>query len=107
MALLLGYDIGSSSIKAALLDARTGRLLASAASPETELRISAPRPGWAEQHPHLWWEHVIRATWEIRSKAAVDLGGIEAIGISYQMHGLVIVGKATVGGSQVQRNLVI
>jgi len=90
---LLGYDIGSSSIKATLMEAETGEVLASAASPKTELEIIALRPGWAEQHPHLWWEHLVRATAEIRAHAGLDLHDVAAIGLSYQMHGLVVVDK--------------
>ena len=93
MALLLGYDVGSSSVKAALLDGLTGRLVASATSPETELEIIAPRPGWAEQHPQTWWEHLVKATAKIKAAAAFDAADVEAIGISYQMHGLVAVDK--------------
>ena len=55
---LLGYDIGSSSIKATLLDSETGKVIASATSPKTELDIITEKPGWAEQHPDTWWEHV-------------------------------------------------
>src|SRR5512134_2352120 len=84
---LIGYDVGSSSIKATLIDADTGRVLASATSPAEEMPIAAPRPGWAEQHPDLWWENVVAATAEIRR--ARDLKDVAAIGISYQMHGLV------------------
>jgi xylulokinase len=84
---LIGYDVGSSSIKATLIDADTGKALASATSPAEEMPIAAPRPGWAEQHPDLWWENVLAATAQIsRSR---DLGDVAAIGISYQMHGLV------------------
>jgi xylulokinase len=91
--LLLGYDVGSSSVKAALLEAGTGRCLASAASPKTELPILAVRPGWAEQHPETWWEHVCRATAEIRQQVGARLSDLRAIGISYQMHGLVVTDK--------------
>ena len=93
MAYLLGYDLGSSSIKASLL-ATEGRLVASAVSPQTELTIDAPQPGWAEQHPETWWQHVQEATAMLLAKAAVDPEDIKAIGISYQMHGLVLVDKA-------------
>ncbi len=93
MALLLGYDVGSSSIKATLMDAGTGRVLASAASPDKELEIIAPQIGWAEQHPETWWEHVVKATEKIRAKADFDARDVAAIGISYQMHGLVVVDK--------------
>jgi xylulokinase len=93
MALLLGYDVGSSSIKATLMEADTGKALASAASPDRELEIIAKQPGWAEQHPDTWWQHVKLATQQIRGKVAFDPGDVKAIGISYQMHGLVVVDK--------------
>ena len=57
-AYLLGYDVGSTSVKATLLDAESGRAVASAASPSQELEIDTPQPGWAEQDPEVWWEHV-------------------------------------------------
>ena len=88
---LLGYDIGSSSIKATLMEAETGEILASASSPKTELEIIAHRPGGAEQHPRIWWEHVVRTTAEIGAHAEIDLHDVAAIGLSYQMHGLVLV----------------
>jgi len=93
MALLLGYDVGSSSIKATLLDAATGGAVASATSPDRELDIVAENPGWAEQHPQTWWDNVIEATRRIRAEAQFDAGDVRAIGISYQMHGLVAVDK--------------
>ncbi|MHC4646383.1 MAG: xylulokinase [Planctomycetota bacterium] len=93
MALLLGYDVGSSSIKATLMEAETGNVLAAAASPEKELEIIAPELGWAEQHPDVWWDHVKAATQKIKAKAGFDVGDIKAVGISYQMHGLVLVDK--------------
>ena len=68
MALLLGYDVGSSSIKATLMEAETGKVLAVASSPENELEITAKKFGWAEQQPHTWWEHVIKATQKVASK---------------------------------------
>lgn len=88
---LIGYDIGSSSIKATLLAAETGQIIASASSPKTELEIMAPKPGWAEQHPEVWWQHVKLVTAEIKSQAGRELDLVQAIGISYQMHGLVLV----------------
>jgi xylulokinase len=93
MTLLLGYDVGSSSIKATLMEAGTGKVLASATSPDRELEIIAKQPGWAEQHPDTWWQHVKLATQQIRGKVAFDPGDVKAIGISYQMHGLVVVDK--------------
>ena len=93
MALLLGYDVGSSSIKATLMEAGTGKVLAAAASPEKELQIMAPELGWAEQHPHVWWDHLKLATQKVKAEASFHAGDVKAIGISYQMHGLVVVDK--------------
>ena len=93
MALLLGYDLGSSSIKATLMDAETGKVLAAATSPDRELEIVAKQLGWAEQDPAVWWEHIKAATKKIHAQAEFDAGDVHAIGISYQMHGLVIVDK--------------
>ena len=93
MGYLLGYDAGSSSVKATLLEVETGKVVASAASPEKELAIAAPSPGWAEQDPEVWWEHLQRATALMRERSEVDLRDVEAVGISYQMHGLVIVDR--------------
>jgi xylulokinase len=89
----LGYDIGSSSVKAALLDADSGKPLALTFSPASEMTIQAPKPGFAEQDPDQWWKELIQATALLRKKypfAKDDIGGI---GISYQMHGLVCIGK--------------
>jgi xylulokinase len=94
MALLLGYDAGSSSIKAALLEAETGELVVSATSPSGELEIAAPRPGWAEQDPETWWRHLKLATAMLNDSARADLREVKAVGISYQMHGLVAVDRA-------------
>jgi len=93
MALLLGYDVGSSSIKATLMDSVTGQVFATATSPEKELEIIAEKPDWAEQHPETWWDHVKLATGKIKDKAKFEATNIKAIGISYQMHGLVLVDK--------------
>ena len=93
MALLLGYDVGSSSIKATLMDSVTGQVLATATSPEKELDIIAEKPGWAEQHPEVWWDHVKLAAGKIKDKAKFEATDVKAIGISYQMHGLVLVDK--------------
>jgi len=103
MALLLGYDVGSSSIKATLLDAGTGKTLASATSPDKELDIIAEQIGWAEQHPDTWWLHVKNATGQIKAATTFDPADVKAIGISYQMHGLVAVDK----GKQVLRPSII
>lgn len=90
---LLGFDIGSSSVKASLIDAETGEAIASGSSPKTEMKIEAPQPGWAEQSPLDWWEHLKNALNEIKTKSKADLKEVKAIGISYQMHGLVCVDK--------------
>ncbi|WP_258102066.1 xylulokinase [Marinoscillum pacificum] len=89
----IGYDIGSSSVKAALLDGETNRQLAVAHYPETELEISSPQPGFAEQDPEMWWECVQKATRLVLDKAKIDASKVKGIGISYQMHGLVMVDK--------------
>ncbi|SNR67341.1 xylulokinase [Hymenobacter mucosus] len=94
MKYLLGYDIGSSSIKVALLDATTGRCLASVTSPKTEMEISAPMVGWAEQRPERWWQEVVNATHQIKAEYGFDTSLVAGIGITYQMHGLVLVDKA-------------
>jgi xylulokinase len=90
---LLGYDLGSSSVKASLLEAGTGKIIASAQSPKTEMSITALQADWAEQDPEMWWHHLKLATAELREKAATSFKDIKSIGISYQMHGLVVVDK--------------
>lgn len=91
--LLLGYDVGTSSIKATLMDAETQEVVASATAPAKEMEIIAHQVGWAEQHPQMWWKNVKSATAQILAEARIDVGDIEAIGITYQMHGLVAVDK--------------
>ena len=100
---LLGYDVGSSSVKATLMEAETGMVVASAASPKKEMPITAHASGWAEQAPALWWEHIKKATAQILAMAEVDPAEIAAIGISYQMHGLVLIDK----NGQVLRDAII
>ena len=91
---LLGYDVGSSSVKASLVDAETGKCVASAFYPKTEAPIISKQPGWAEQDPALWLGNLKLATADVLSQAsAVNPNDIKAIGISYQMHGLVCVDK--------------
>jgi xylulokinase len=89
--LLLGYDIGTSSIKATLMDGQTQQVIASATSPKKEMEIIAEKPGWAEQDPDSWWDNVVNATAELIESSGADTNAIEAIGITYQMHGLVAV----------------
>ena len=91
--LLLGIDIGTSSVKVSVLETASGKILASAHYPETEADIIAPRSGWAEQSPDLWWEHTKQAILKCHETKAYDPLAIAAIGIAYQMHGLVLVDK--------------
>lgn len=90
---LLGCDIGSSSVKASIVDKDTGLTLASDFYPKDEATIHAVRPGWAEQDPDTWWKYLKEAIKGAISKARITGAEIEAIGISYQMHGLVLVDK--------------
>jgi len=90
---LLGYDIGSSSVKASVINAETGECESTAFYPKQEMAIEAKETGWAEQDPELWWENILKVTdllWKDNPALAKD---IKAIGISYQMHGLVVVDK--------------
>lgn len=93
MRYLLGYDIGSSSVKASLVDAQTGGRVASAFFPKSEAPIKAVRTGWAEQNPADWWSYLKAATAEVMAASGAKGSDVAAIGISYQMHGLVCVDK--------------
>ncbi len=90
---LLGYDIGSSSIKAALVSIETGEKVAVVQSPAKEMDILSPKPGWAEQHPETWWNNVCIATKKLLQQTGAKPFEIKGIGIAYQMHGLVLVDK--------------
>ncbi|MGM9835778.1 MAG: xylulokinase [Muribaculaceae bacterium] len=90
---LLGYDIGSSSVKASLVEAATGACVGSTFYPKSEAPITAVRAGWAEQDPESWWKYLKLATADIMAASHIDAADIKAIGISYQMHGLVCVDK--------------
>lgn len=89
--MLLGYDIGSSSVKASIVDAATGDCLATTFFPKQEMSIDSPQPGFAEQAPSMWWQAAVECTHELllQLEAAGKQPHIQAIGISYQMHGLV------------------
>jgi len=91
---LIGYDVGSSSVKASLIDTDTGQCIASAFNPRQEMQISAQRSGWAEQDPETWWSNLKLSTNEVLQLAEIDAANIKAIGISYQMHGLVMIDKS-------------
>ena len=94
MNLLLGYDIGTSSVKASLVDAETGKTVASCQYPDAEAPIIAHQAGWAEQEPEMWWDELCHATQRVSEKAGAGaLADVKAIGISYQMHGLCCVDK--------------
>lgn len=90
---LLGYDIGSSSIKVSLVDAENGYCISSVSYPESEAKIIVINPNWAEQNPEDWWNYLKIATSAILAKSRINSNDIKAIGISYQMHGLVCVDK--------------
>lgn len=90
---LLGYDIGSSSVKACLVDADSGKIVASDFFPKEEMKIIAKQSGWAEQNPADWWENLKLAHQSIMAQSKIDAEDINAIGITWQMHGLVLVDK--------------
>jgi len=90
---LLGYDIGSSSVKASIIDAQSGRCLASDFFPGQEAEIISHRAGWAEQDPEMWWNNLRLATASVLSSSRVSKEDVKAIGLSYQMHGLICVDK--------------
>ncbi len=90
---LLGFDVGSSSVKASLVNADSGKCVSSAFFPEKEAPIKAVKAGWAEQEPDSWWQYAKQALQKIMAEANVKGEEIAAVGISYQMHGLVCVGK--------------
>ena len=92
---LLGIDLGTSSIKVSVVDAATRRAVASTTYPQdTEREIQSPHQGWAEQDPERWWSDVRCAIQQITGSQGLDPMAIAAIGITYQMHGLVLVDKA-------------
>ncbi len=91
---LLGYDIGSSSVKASIVEAESGKCVASTFFPKSEAPIMSKQTGWAEQNPEDWWQYLKSATAEVLSTSRIDAADIRAIGISYQMHGLVCVDSA-------------
>ncbi|RDV14713.1 carbohydrate kinase [Pontibacter diazotrophicus] len=91
--LLLGIDIGTSSIKVSVVDAQSQKTLAAAQYPDTESAITSIQPGWAEQSPEMWWEHARQAIRKANATGNYNPEDISAIGIAYQMHGLVVVDK--------------
>lgn len=100
---LLGIDIGTSSIKVSVVEASTSQCIASAQFPETESAITSLEKGWAEQSPEMWWEHIQQAILKLNNTKKFAPADISAIGISYQMHGLVLVDQ----NKQVLRDSII
>ena len=89
----LGLDVGSSSVKAALVEAKSGKSILSVHEPKNEMSINSLKQDWAEQDPNVWWEYSCIAIKRVCKESKVDPKKIISIGISYQMHGLVIVDK--------------
>ncbi len=89
--LLLGIDLGSSSVKASVIDGESGKCLVSAFYPKDEMKIVANNPGWAEQDPDMWWTNMKTSVLECTTKLGKAAEDIGAVGISYQMHGLVAI----------------
>ncbi|MEN2402507.1 FGGY family carbohydrate kinase [Flavobacterium sp. MC2016-06] len=87
----IGYDIGSSSVKVALVEAETGKKIIVLNEPQNEMEIVSPHSDWAEQDPEIWWQHICTATKRAIREANIEASKIQGVGISYQMHGLVIV----------------
>src|SRR3712207_3246102 len=93
MSYLLGLDIGSSSVKASLVDSITGGIVAQDFMPKDEMPIKAAEAGWAEQEPCDWYDNMKKALANCMNAVGAVGSDIKAIGISYQMHGLVLVDK--------------
>jgi len=91
--LLLGIDIGTSSIKVSIVDAQTQNCIATVQYPDSETGIVSHQKGWAEQSPDMWWENVQQAILKANATNKYSPADIKAIGIAYQMHGLVCVDK--------------
>ncbi len=89
----MGIDVGSSSVKVSLFSSQSAKALAMVSAPKSEMAITSHQSGWAEQSPELWWENVLVAMEEASKKANILLSQVQAIGITYQMHGLVVVDK--------------
>ncbi len=100
---LLGFDVGSSSVKASLVDSETGICIAQKFYPESEAEIKSIKVGWAEQNPNDWWENALKSLAFVMKVSKAKAEEIKAIGISYQMHGLVCVDK----DKQVLRDAII
>src|SRR5687767_12909369 len=93
MKYLLGFDIGSSSVKTTLLEISSGKAVASAFSPSPEMPMQSSQPGFAEQDPDMWWNELMNAMNKLHQQVSFNGDEVEGIGIAYQMHGLVCVDK--------------
>ncbi|HTY36118.1 MAG TPA: FGGY family carbohydrate kinase [Bacteroidota bacterium] len=89
----LGYDVGSSFIKASIINAENGTVVAAASYPDKEMPITSPVAGWAEQDPDSWWDAIVGVTRLLAGRTTISLEEVRTIGISYQMHGLVLVDR--------------
>ena len=89
----LGYDLGSSSIKISIVCSETGRNIHTLNEPSTEMEIISIKNDWAEQDPETWWKHICNGTKRVLKESKINNKEIISIGISYQMHGLVIIDK--------------
>src|SRR5574344_433902 len=90
---LLGFDVGSSSVKASIVNADTGKCVSTAFFPKQEAPITAVKAGWAEQDTEMWWDNLKLSLKQVLFESGAQPEEIKAIGISYQMHGLVCVDK--------------
>ena len=99
----LGLDIGSSSVKAALVEVKSGKSILSVHEPKNEMNIISLNNDWAEQDPNMWWEYTCNAIKRVCKESHIDSKKITSIGISYQMHGLVIIDKE----GEILRNSII
>ena len=89
----LGLDVGSSSVKAAIVDAKSGKSVLSVHEPKNEMSINSIKNDWAEQDPNMWWNYACNAIKRVCKESNIDSKKIISIGISYQMHGLVVIDK--------------
>ncbi len=90
---ILGFDIGSSSVKVSLIEASSGKCIGSSFQPKQEMEIKASQQGWAEQEPEMWWKYLKLALADTLQQTGIEKNSVKSIGISYQMHGLVMVDK--------------
>ena len=89
----IGYDVGSSSVKASIVQIDNGKIVAIGKYPESEMHMTAKHQGWAEQDPDMWWENICILTKKLLFEHNIDPKQILSIGIGYQMHGLVLVDR--------------